>query len=261
MTAVFTLDKGCVDYDGNHVLHDVDLVIEPGEFVAVLGDNGSGKTTLMRALLTLAPLDHGQLLIEGSPAARFRDWSHIAYVPQRLLAAGAVPVSVHETVSASAISPRSRFAWFSKSRAAAVRTALEHVGLWDRRHDRLDTLSGGQQRRVLIAAALAKGATTFVLDEPTAGVDADNQHAIAAVFERIRDEGGTIVLVTHELGPFIDLATRVVVLDHGQIEYDGPPPGPHHGHAHTLVDHHSEDLAPPAAPPSAAPTPWLGGAE
>ena len=98
---------------------------------------------------------------------------------------------------------------------------------------------------VLIAAALAKGADVFVMDEPTAGVDVEQQGALAEVFRAIRDGGGTVLLVTHELGPFRDLATRVVVLDHGRITYDGPPPGPvRHDH----VWHHSEDVAVPPRP-------------
>jgi zinc transport system ATP-binding protein len=128
-----------------------------------------------------------------------------------------------------------------------VRTALEQVGLWERRNDRLDTLSGGQQRRVLIASALAKGATVFILDEPTAGVDAENQELIAETFRMIRDQGGTVILVTHELGTFTDLATRVVILDHGRVSYDGAAPGPKRAHDHGV--HHSEDLR-PAEPPS-----------
>jgi zinc transport system ATP-binding protein len=247
MTVFFSLTEGCVDYDGNHVLHDVDLTIDRGEFVAVLGDNGSGKTTLMRALLTLTPLDHGYLTIDSIPAARFREWNDIAYVPQRLLSAGAVPVSVAEVVAATSISSRTRFQWWSRSRRAAVRTALEQVGLWERRNDRLDTLSGGQQRRVLIASALAKGANVFILDEPTAGVDAENQEMMAETFRMIRDQGGTVILVTHELGTFTDLATRVVILDHGRVSYDGPAPGPVRAHDHSV--HHSEDLR-PTEPPS-----------
>ena len=247
MKPIFSLTEGCVDYDGNHVLHDVDLTINRGEFVAVLGDNGSGKTTLMRALLTLTPLDHGYLTIDSVPAARFREWNDIAYVPQRLLSAGAVPVSVAEVVATTSISSRTRFQWWSRARKMAVRTALEQVGLWERRNDRLDTLSGGQQRRVLIASALAKGATVFILDEPTAGVDGENQEMIAGTFRLIRDQGGTVILVTHELGTFTDLATRVVILDHGRVSYDGPAPGPTRAHDHGV--HHSEDLR-PIEPPS-----------
>lgn len=245
MTQVFSLASGSVDYDGARVLKGANLAVERGEFIAILGENGSGKTTLIRALLGLTDLTSGSVEILGTPIARFREWGVVAYVPQRLVSAGAVPVSVYEVVAASRIGPRTRWRRAGATTKAAVQGALDAVGLWHRRRDRLDELSGGQQRRVLIAAALAKGADVFVMDEPTAGVDAEQQGALAEVFRAIRDGGGTVLLVTHELGPFRDLATRVVVLDHGRITYDGPPPGPvRHDH----VWHHSEDVAVPPRP-------------
>lgn len=252
MTVVFSLASGSVEFDGTRVLKDATLHVSGGEFIAILGENGSGKTTMTRALLGLTELSSGRAELLGTPIARFRDWSAVAYVPQRLLSAGAVPVSVYEVVAASRIGPRTRFRRSGAATRIAVRAALDDVGLWDRRRDRLDDLSGGQQRRVLIAAALAKGASVFVLDEPTAGVDAEQQMALAGTFRTIRDRGGTVLLVTHELGPFRDLATRVVVLEHGRITYDGPPPGPvRHDH----VYHHSEDVAVPPRP-----SPLDGGA-
>ncbi len=247
MTAVFRLASGSVDFDGVRVLKAADIVVERGEFLAILGENGSGKTTLIRALLGLTDLSSGRVEILGTSIARFRNWGEVAYVPQRLLSAGAVPVSVYEVVSASRIGPRTRWKRGDAATKQAARHALDAVGLWHRRRDRIDELSGGQQRRVLIAAALAKGATVFVMDEPTAGVDAEQQGALAEVFRSIRDSGGTVLFVTHELGPFRDLATRVVVLDHGRVTYDGPPPGPvRHDH----VWHHSEEVA---APPRLGP--------
>lgn len=248
-TPPFALHRGCVEYDGVCVVDEVDLVIEPGEFVAVLGENGTGKTTLVRALLGLEPISHGRLEIYGQPASRFRDWDLLAYVPQRLAATGTVPVSVLETVLAARVSPRRRFRPGLAAAHAAAREALEAVGLWDRRHERLDTLSGGQQRRVMIAGALAVDAQTLVLDEPTAGVDAESQARLARTLAELEQQGRTIVLVTHELGPIADLATRVVVLGHGQhgsVVYDGPPPPP----ARALHDHvvHHDDADVPVNP-------------
>jgi len=245
VTVAFSLASGSVEFDGTRVLKDATLTVEQGEFIAILGENGSGKTSMMRALLGLTDLSEGRAEVLGTPIGQFRDWNRIAYVPQRLLSAGAVPVSVYEVVAASRIGPRTRWRRGGAASRAAVRSALDDVGLWHRRRDRLDDLSGGQQRRVLIAAALAKGATVFVLDEPTAGVDAEQQVALAGTFRTIRDRGGTVLLVTHELGPFRDLATRVIVLDHGRITYDGPSPGPNH---HDHVWHHSEDVAVPPRP-------------
>ncbi len=225
----FAVHRACVDFDGECVVDEVDLTIRDGEFVAVLGENGAGKTTLMRALLGLQPLSHGRLEIYGVPAARFRDWDRLAYVPQRLMSAGTVPVSVEEVVLAARVSPRRRFRPARGTARRAARAALLDVGLLHRRHERFDTLSGGQQRRVMIASALATGAQTFVLDEPTAGVDADSLVRLTATLAGLKAAGRTVVLVTHDLGPLADLTTRVVVLGrggHGSVRYDGPPPVP-----------------------------------
>ena len=242
-TPVITCDQVCVDIDAACILSNIGMTIEPGEFVALLGANGTGKTTLMRAILGLMPITSGQVDLFGTPLPRFRSWERIAYVPQRLQSAGAVPVSVHEVVGASLISPRHRLPRRGDRRA--VTDALAEVGLQDRRKDRFDALSGGQQRRVMIAAALAKNADAYILDEPTAGVDAESQEHIAGTFERLRDMGRTTLLVTHELGAFASLATRIVVLgsrrgESSTVQYDGPPPVPEDLVEH--VWHHSEDV-------------------
>ncbi|MFN8169357.1 MAG: metal ABC transporter ATP-binding protein [Candidatus Nanopelagicales bacterium] len=247
---VVVVSRACVTFDGECVVDEVTLSIEPGEFVAVLGENGAGKTTLMRAILGLVPLSHGAVRLHGVPVDDYREWSRIGYVPQRLLSAGAVPMSVHEVVASARWGPRSRWRLRGKHDQQAERDALETVGLWDRRDDRLDTLSGGQQRRVLIARALATGADTFVLDEPTAGIDAESQARLAGTLAELRDAGRTVILVTHELGPLADLATRAVVLGrgtHGSVRYDGPPRREDLAHHHAW--HHSEELGPPGAEP------------
>lgn len=236
-------DLVCVDFEATCVLSNISADIYPGDFAAILGVNGSGKTTLMRAILGLVPLSGGEVRLYGTPLQRFRDWQRIAYVPQRLHSAGAVPVSVHEVVGASLISPRRRLP--RRGDRQTVMTALERVGLAHRRNDRFDSLSGGQQRRVMIAAALAKDADTYILDEPTAGVDAESQERIAETFRDLREAGRTVLLVTHELGSFAALANRIIVLGSrsgtsSHVLYDGAPPVPEHLTEH--VWHHSEDV-------------------
>ena len=114
---VVGVSRLCVEFDGEHVLEDVDLSIGPGEFVALLGPNGSGKTTLVRAILGLQDASHGSVRLFGTPLSRFRSWQRIALVPQRLPGATSIPVSVWETVLSGLISPRGR--WRPFSRAAA----------------------------------------------------------------------------------------------------------------------------------------------
>jgi len=237
--------RGGVAIEGHQVLEGVDLTIASGEFVALLGENGSGKTTLLRAFLGLVPLSNGTLHVLGQDVRRFGAWSQIAYVPQRLMAQTAVPVSVEEAVRAARISPHRRFRPDRTGARTATESALHQVGLWSRRHERLDTLSGGQQRRVMVARALATGASTLLLDEPTAGVDADSELRMADTLADLHAEGRTIVLVTHDLGAITEMADHIVVLGGrgvGRVLYDGPPPPPRELYDH--VWHHSEDIAP-----------------
>lgn len=250
MSTALSCRDVCIDIEAACILSNVDFVVEPGEFVAVLGANGSGKTTLMRAILGLLPITSGEIDVFGRPIGRYRDWGRLAYVPQRLHSAGAVPVSVHEVVGAGLISPRQRLP--RRGDRQRVVDALAQVGLADRRRDRFDALSGGQQRRVMIAAALAKDADLYVLDEPTAGVDAESQQRISEIFGSLRESGRTVVLVTHELGPFASLASRIIVLgsprgETSTVLYDGPPPAP--DHLLERVWHHSEDVVMRAAEP------------
>ena len=217
----FAMTGGSVRRDGREVLAGIDLRVAAGDVLAVLGANGAGKSTLVKALLGLVPLAAGRTEIYGEPPARFRAWNRIGSVPQRLPMGGGVPATVREVVASGRVARRSRGlpALFTDRAAdrAAVDRALRAVGLADRARDSAHLLSGGQQQRVLIARALAGEPDAFVLDEPTAGVDARSQAALAATLHGLAGDGHTVVLVAHELGPMEPLVTRTVELDHGRV--------------------------------------------
>ena len=232
MTApVFDLRGGQVVLGGRRILDDVSVRIDEGEFVAVLGANGSGKTTLVRTLVGLVPLAAGELELFGTPLPRFRDWPRLGYVPQRLAVGGGVPATVGEVVASGRTGRVSRWRRFSADDRRAVAHALEDVGLADRAGDAVATLSGGQQQRVLIARALAGEPEVLVLDEPPAGVDVASQDTLAGALGHLSNAGGSVVLVAHELGPLESLIRRAVVLSHGRVVSDGPPPSPEGHHA------------------------------
>nr|WP_227466428.1 metal ABC transporter ATP-binding protein [Nocardioides dongkuii] len=246
---VIELTDGSVAIAGRPVVRGVDLTVRQGEFVTLLGPNGSGKSTLVRALTGLRPLARGSLRLFGTPYETFRDRHRIGFVPQRTGAASGVPASVAEVVASGRLTRRRLFRPAGKDDRAAVAAALELVGLADRAGDSVATLSGGQQQRVLIARALAGEPDLFFLDEPTAGVDLPNQHALADALEALSGSGSTIVLVTHELGPIAPLVDRTVVLRDGRVVYDGPPLAVDdaHGHHHPHEgrhDHHPGIVAP-----------------
>jgi zinc transport system ATP-binding protein len=155
-----------------------------------------------------------------------------------------VPATVWEVVASGRVGRQSRFRRTSAADRAAVEHALDDVGLVERAGDPVATLSGGQQQRVLIARALAGEPEVLVLDEPTAGVDADSQDTLAGALGHLSNAGGSVVLVTHELGPLGALIGRAVVLRDGRVLSDGPPPEPegHHAHPEHVHQHpHADD--------------------
>lgn len=235
--AVFDLNGGRVLLGGTPVLSQVDFRLDRGEFLALLGDNGSGKTTLVRALLGLVPLAEGDIRLFGTPLHRFRDWARVGYVPQRPSVLSGAPASVVEVVLSGRIARSNRWrAFTARDRAAAI-ASLEAVGLADHARTALTRLSGGQQQRVLIARALAVEPDVLVLDEPVSGVDLERQEGFAHTLADYHAGGGSVLLVAHALGEMEDLVTREVVLERGEVVYDGPH---HPHHVHSEHTHHRE---------------------
>lgn len=200
----------------------MDLRIVSGEVIGVLGPNGSGKSTLVRGLLGLARVQRGSIEVFGSDRRQFKQWHRIGYVPQRETVSGGIPSTVREVVSSGRLNRLSPLRRMGSTDRAAIDDAIETVGLTQKAHASLATLSGGQQRRTLVARALASAPELLVLDEPTAGVDTANQHVLAETLAKLAARGTTIVLITHELGPATPVVTRTIELRAGAIVYDGP---------------------------------------
>jgi zinc transport system ATP-binding protein len=217
------VDRGAVARGGRPILRDVDLTVESGEVVAILGANGSGKSTLVKAVVGLIPMSAGEVRLFGTPLEQFDSWSRLGYVPQRSTITQGVPATVREVVAAGRLGRRRPFRLSGAADRRAVDLALETVGLADRAGQPVSMLSGGQQQRVLMARTLAGEPELLVLDEPNAGVDLVSQQAIADALAHRAAAGSTIVVVLHELGPFEPLIRRTVLLREGRIAYDGAP--------------------------------------
>lgn len=191
----------CFSYGsgGHPVLSDVSLVVEPGEYLAILGPNGGGKTTLLRLLLGLITPDSGTIRVFGKPPESVR--GRIGYVPQLTTSVGDFPISVFDVVLMGRIGGRS---WPGsrldrRDRELALE-ALSRVNMDDLANESVSALSGGQRQRVLIARALASDPRLLLLDEPVASVDAANQVGVYGILERLNGEGVTVVMVTHDIG-------------------------------------------------------------
>ena len=222
---------------GQPVLRDVDLQIEPGEFVALAGPNGGGKTTLLRLTLGLERPTRGDVRLFGEPADSFRERAGLGYLAQRTNLGVQAPATVREVVAAGRCA-RKPFGRFGRADDDAIEDAIERVGLGELRNRPLTRLSGGQQQRAFIAKALAAEPRLLALDEPTTGVDVESQEALAELLARLhRELGVTILYVSHEFGAIEHVVERLVLVRE-RIVFDGSPSAlpelwhdPSHAHA------------------------------
>ncbi|HSU03190.1 MAG TPA: ABC transporter ATP-binding protein [Nocardioides sp.] len=199
---------------------DVHLDLDGG-IVGLLGPNGAGKTTLLRMLATVMAPDRGTLSLLGmdpaSPAARTEVRRRLGYLPQSpRLYGGFTPLEMIDYVAV--LKEHTDRSW-RRREATAV---LEAVGLGDRMHQRIRTLSGGMQQRVALASALIGAPDLLVLDEPATGLDPEQRIALRSVLAQTAHRG-CVVLSTHNTAEVAALCQHVLVMDRGRICWSGTP--------------------------------------
>ncbi|HAI04597.1 MULTISPECIES: glutamine ABC transporter ATP-binding protein GlnQ [Pantoea] len=205
------------------VLHNIDLKINRGEVVVIIGPSGSGKSTLLRCINKLEEITSGELIVDG---LRVND----PKVDDRLIRqeAGMVFQQFHLFPQMSALDNVAfgpiRVRGASKEAARQLaKELLGKVGLAERAHHFPSELSGGQQQRVAIARALAVKPKMMLFDEPTSALDPELRHEVLKVMQDLAEEGMTMVIVTHEVGFAQKVASRLIFIDKGRIAEDGDP--------------------------------------
>lgn len=189
----------------------MDLDIQRGEIFALLGPNGAGKTTLISMICGLVSPSQGEIRVAGHDIQRDYRAARklIGLVPQELT--NEAFETVWNTVSFS------RGLFGRPPSPAHIEKVLRALSLWDKRNNRLITLSGGMKRRVLIAKALSHEPRVLFLDEPTAGVDVALRREMWQVVRRLRDDGVTIILTTHYIEEAEEMADRIGVINRGEL--------------------------------------------
>jgi polar amino acid transport system ATP-binding protein len=206
----------------NTVLQDVDLSVEKGEIIVIIGRSGSGKSTLLRCINGLEPVQGGEVWVDGvavhDPAADLRALrARVGIVFQSYNLFPHLTVERNITLGPTIVKGMTQ----DQARALALE-ALRKVGLEEKRLAYADELSGGQQQRVAIARSLAMSPSIMLFDEITSALDPELVGEVLLVLEAMAREGMTMLLVTHEMGFARRVANRVVFMNQGKVWEQGP---------------------------------------
>lgn len=198
-------------------LKGVSLSVDQGEFFALLGPNGAGKTTLISILCGLGKKTSGMVEVCGTSLDDDPDSvkSHIGIVPQEM------NFSIFEKVIDIVVDQAGYYGLPKKDALPYAEELLKDLGLWEKRNDKAETLSGGMKRRLMIARALVHKPKVLLLDEPTAGVDVELRRSMWEFLKRLNAEGTTILLTTHYLEEAEQLCKRVAIINHGTVIEEG----------------------------------------
>jgi glutamate transport system ATP-binding protein len=220
---LIVLDSVNKHFGALHVLRDVNLAVDRGEVVVIIGPSGSGKSTLCRAINRLEPIDSGTISFDGQPLpeegrglARLRSDIGMVFQSFNLFAHR----TVIDNVTLGPIKVRKERSSAARDRAM---TLLKRVGIADQAGKYPAQLSGGQQQRAAIARALAMQPKAMLFDEPTSALDPEMIGEVLDVMTSLASEGMTMVVVTHEMGFARHAANRVVFMDAGQLVEEAAP--------------------------------------
>lgn len=210
--------QGVVKRYGSHVALDyVDLDIREGEIVGLLGPNGAGKTTLIQTLIGLLPFERGKVELFGDAKNPFSKQNKVK------LGLVTQEITVFEELTA-----RENLQFFAGvyglrgiEKKRRVAEALEFVGLGDQGSKTPNKFSGGMKRRLNIACALTHHPAFLIMDEPTVGIDPQSRHHILEAVKRLREKGTTILYTSHYMEEVEAIASRVVIMDQGQVIKEG----------------------------------------
>ncbi|WP_338050275.1 amino acid ABC transporter ATP-binding protein [Pseudomonas typographi] len=218
--------RGLRKHFGEHeVIKGVDLDVEAGEVVVIIGPSGSGKSTFIRCLNSLEAPSAGDVQVHGGSAAHAGDRKALAKLREEVgMVFQDYTLFPHMSVLANIMLAPVKLGRMNKAQARDTALALlERVGLRHKAEGYPAQLSGGQQQRVAIVRALAMKPKLLLFDEPTSALDPETVNEVLNVMKALASEGMTMVVVTHEMGFARDVADRVVFFDGGRIVETGPP--------------------------------------
>jgi len=190
-----------LNYKINHkpILENIDLKIKEGEFAAILGPNGAGKTTLLKIILGMIDDYRGKILISGKPNKEWLKQNRIGYLPQGEKQETDFPATALDITLMGYAGVKGLFRSFSNEDRERACSFLTQVGMTDKEHQYIGSLSGGEFQRVLLARALMSGSNLIFLDEPEASLDTEAVKGFFQLLKELNRQGKTIVVVSHDL--------------------------------------------------------------
>ena len=197
----------------NDILKNISLSVQQGEFLCIVGENGSGKSTLMKCILGLNKIDKGTIEVK----------ERIGYLPQITEIQNNFPATIEEVVLSGTLPNNLRKIWYTKADKEKAKKIMEQLDIYEMRRKCFCDLSGGQKQRVLIARALCSTDKIILLDEPVNGLDPKIVRQIYKMLAKLnKEEGLTIVMVSHDIGRAIAYSSRVIEIANGKIVKDVP---------------------------------------
>ena len=202
-----------LSYDNKTVAEKINFEIERGDYLCILGENGSGKTTLINALLGLKKPASGKITYGNGVKAE-----NIGYLPQKQTASVDFPACVREIVRTGFLGKRGFRPYYSKSELARAEELIVKLGITEFAHKQLSELSGGQQKRALLARALCATKDLLILDEPTAALDPIVTEDLYEMTKKLNaEEGISVIIVSHDVAAATKYANRILHIKHEQL--------------------------------------------
>ncbi len=224
MSGQLQVEKLSVSYGKTCVIQEVDLEILQGKMTAIIGPNGSGKSTFLKAVLNLIPKAQGQVMLDSSDLSKMSKKKlaqQISFLEQTSVAPD--EMTLFQLVKLGRYSYQSMFQQWQKSDEDAVRYAMELVGLWDIKQQRICEVSGGQLQRAWFAMTVAQDANILFLDEPINHLDMTYQLECLEMLSHLNKQGKTVLMVLHDVNLAARYVHHLVVMKAGKIYEQGTP--------------------------------------
>ncbi len=215
MNNIITIKNLSFKYSGNqNVLKKINLEVNEGDFLCIVGENGSGKSTLIKCILGLNSIEKGKTEIKEKAG----------YLPQKTDIQTNFPASIEEIVLSGTIVNSIKKIWYTKEDKEKANKIMKDLNIYDIRKKCFRDLSGGQQQRVLIARALCSNNSLIILDEPTNGLDPNIAKQIYSILSKMnKKKNVTIIMVSHDIDRAVKYCTRLIEIKNGEVVFDDIP--------------------------------------